>query len=363
MTHPHQQARYITCVICMREFYFEGSMTLKQSFAGAVASVALMSAAHAADMQPVLKAPGAVEQQATGYVEIYGGWASTRANISCFEGCDPDPLSKRLSGGVLGGAGRANYWITREVSVQVDAQAEGTSQQLSSQELLLQQLSGNSDRFSTHSYLGGGHWSWRSPQQYLFGLFAAAGDAGGVQGLTVSSQRHGLIGAEAQWYWNQFTLYAQGGYDTTLGTIDSPTLGNSDVRTDRINAWFIRGTGRYFVNPNVLIEGTIMYANGRINFNDDLPSEGFQTWSWQAKAEWRFPTAPFSVFAKYQGSRTTYDSSELLNTASEKVTDHRVLLGLKLHMGDKTLQQTDRTGATLDIVSPLANPTSPLSIF
>jgi len=39
--------------------------------------------------------------------------------------------------------------------------------------------------------------------------------------------------------------------------------------------------------------------------------------------------------------------------------DHCVLLGLKLHMGDRTLQQTDRTlqqtdraGATLDIISP-----------
>jgi hypothetical protein len=31
-------------------------------------------------------------------------------------------------------------------------------------------------------------------------------------------------------------------------------------------------------------------------------------------------------------------------------------------MGDRTLQQTDRAGATLDIVSPLANPTSPLML-
>jgi opacity protein-like surface antigen len=41
-------------------------MTLKQSFIGAVACFALASAAHAADMQPVLKAPAAQpEQQAT----------------------------------------------------------------------------------------------------------------------------------------------------------------------------------------------------------------------------------------------------------------------------------------------------------
>ena len=40
----------------------------------------MKSAAHAADLQPVLKAPAAVEQQATGYVEVYSGWASTRSS-------------------------------------------------------------------------------------------------------------------------------------------------------------------------------------------------------------------------------------------------------------------------------------------
>jgi opacity protein-like surface antigen len=314
-------------------------MTLKQSFAGAVASVALMSAAHAADMQPVLKAPAAVEQQATGYVEVYSGWASTRESFSCVvENTLCQNGSQRFSGWALGGAGRGNYWVSRDMSLQVDAQAEGTSYDIP-----------GGGRFSTHSYLVGGHWNWRSPQQYLFGVFAAAGDAGGA-GFTGKSERHGLIGAEAQWYWSQFTLYAQGGYDTTLGT--------PDPVTDGINAWFIRGTGRYFVNPNFLIEGTVMYANGSIDLNSGNPSEGFHTWSWQTKAEWRFPTAPFSVYAKYQGSETKFDT--FFNLASAKATDHRVLLGLKLQMGDRTLQQTDRTGATLDIMSPLANPTSPL---
>jgi hypothetical protein len=309
------------------------SMTLKHSLAGAVAFLALASAAGAADMQPVLKAPpAAVDQQATGYVEVYSGWANTRS--------ENGDETARLSGWALGGAGRGNYWVSRDVSVQVDAQAEGTSYE----------FPGGGGHLSTHSYLVGGHWSWRSPHQYLFGLFAAAGDAG-EQGFTGNNQRHGLIGAEAQWYWNQFTFYAQGGYDTTLGSLGSP---------DSINAWFIRGTGRYFVNPNFLIEGTVMYANGHLDFDPGDPSWGFQTWSWQAKAEWRFPTAPFSVYAKYQGSQTSHDSSEVVNIASAKVTDQRVLFGLKLHMGDRTLQQTDRTGATLDIVSPLANPTSTL---
>jgi hypothetical protein len=302
-------------------------MTLRKSFAGAFAFFALTSVGHAADMQPVLKAPGAVDQQATGYVEVYSGWA--RTEIENFGERD------RFNGWALGGAGRGNYWVSRDMSVQVDAQAEGTSYD--------DPRGGN---FSTHSYLVGGHWSWRNPQQYLFGLFGGIGDAGGG---FAPAQRYGLIGAEAQWYWNQFTLYTQVGYDTTL---------NANDGVDSINAWFLRGTGRYFINPNFLIEGTVMYANGSQDFNFGRPSIDFQTWTWGVKGEWRFATAPFSVFAKYQGSETTYDDGPGFRDA--KATDHRVLLGLKLHMGDRTLQQTDRAGATLDIISPTANPTSPV---
>src|SRR5215470_19466077 len=190
-------------------------MTLLRPFTGLLACVTLTSAAHAADMQPMFKAP-AVEQQATGYVEIYGGWADTRVRgRDCSGGeCEPDTWF-HLNGSVFGGAGRGNYWITRNVSVQMDAQAEGTSYNFP-----------GGGRFSNHSYLVGGHWSWRDPQQYLFGLFAGAGDAGG--GFD-AAQRYGLIGAEAQWYSNQFTLYGQVGYDTTL-----TSNGLSDI-----HAWFV----------------------------------------------------------------------------------------------------------------------------
>jgi opacity protein-like surface antigen len=171
---------------------------VKQSLFGAVAIVAIASAAGAADMQPVLKAPGAVDQQATGYVEVYSGWARTTGETEGFR--------ERSNGWALGGAGRGNYWVSRDMSVQVDAQGEGTSYDEPR----------GSGHFSTHSYLVGGHWSWRNPQQYLFGLFGGVGDAGGFGLFGTDSQRHGLIGGEAQWYWHQFTLYAQVGYDTTL---------------------------------------------------------------------------------------------------------------------------------------------------
>jgi len=317
-------------------------MTLGRSLSGAVVLAASAVAAHAADL--ALKAPASEPQQATGYLEVYGGWAGTRLDSTfCNPGCDL--LVQRFDGWALGGAARGNYWIGSDASVQLDAQGEGTSYD-----------GGSSGRFSNHSFLVGGHLSWRRPQ-FLFGLFAAGGDAGGGFGTPA---RHGVFGGEAQWYMNALTLYLQGGYDTTFGSVGAGT--------DGINAWFVRATGRYYVNPNVLIEATGLYANGDVNLNPAAPGDassvGFQTWLWQAKVEWRLPSAPFSVFVRYQGSETRHDTQLFGNgnTSTLKVRDDRVLLGLKLHMGDRSLWGTDRGGATLDIIDPLSVPTSPLMV-
>src|SRR5215831_15391368 len=205
-------------------------MRLRRSLTGVVALAASAAAAHAADVQPVLKAPAAEPQQATGYVEIYGGWAGTRSSTTSCDTGGCDSLSQRFDGWALGAAGRANYWVGRDASVQLDAQGEGTSNDASA----------SSGRFSNHSFLVGGHWSWRQPQ-LLLGLFAAAGDSGGGLG---PAARHGVFGAEAQWYLHELTLYVQGGYDTTFGHVSSGT--------DDIRAWFVRATSRYYVTPNVL---------------------------------------------------------------------------------------------------------------
>jgi hypothetical protein len=292
-------------------------MTLKQTFTGTCAFFALASVAQAADMRPVLKAPEA-SQPVTGYVEVYTGWANTEVEACLGGRCG----STDFDGWALGGAGRANYWIGQGMSLQVDAQGEGTSYKV-----------GDEHR-STTSVLVGGHLSWRNPQQSLYGVFVAGGDA--------FDQRHGLFGAEAQWYLGQFTAYGQVGYDSTVNAASN----------QESHAWFVRGTGRYFIHPNLMLEGTGMFASGEADLlgADNL---GFDTWLWQAKAEYRLAASPLSVFATYQGSRTNYDTVKGLDT---KVTDNRVLLGLRLNMGDRNLQATDRAGATLDIISPLANP-------
>ena len=180
------------------------------------------------------------------------------------------------------------------MSVQLDAQAEGTSYKESDGPF--------SQNFSNHSFLIGGHINWRNSQRGLLGVFAGAGDAGG--GFD-QARRHVVVGAEGQLYWNQFTLYVQGGYDTIVG---------DTIFDGEPHAWFVRGTGRYFFMPNTMIEGTVLYANGEIEFNASVfpvgfpSSQGFQTWLWEAKLEHRFATTPFSAFVKYRGSETKYDT-------------------------------------------------------
>ena len=183
-------------------------MLLKQTFLSVSALAMLTTAAAAADMPVKAPAPLPVVQQATGYVEVYGGWARTQFHGNVLRGrwC-VFHQSETIRGWALGGAGRGNYWVSPNMSVQLDAQAEGTSYKVPF-------FDGLSQNLSNHSYLIGGHINWRDLQRGLLGVFAGAGDAGGA---FVAAQRHVVAGVEGQLYWNQFTLYVQGGYDTLVG--------------------------------------------------------------------------------------------------------------------------------------------------
>jgi hypothetical protein len=324
-------------------------MSFTRLLTGIAVFAVAATATHAADMPVKAPPPIPVVQQASGYVEVYGGWASTSfRHTLCTVGgtCREEPWD--FDGWVLGGAGRANYWISPAMSVQLDAQAEGTSYKGDHPFF-------DSGHVSTHSYLIGGHLNWRNAQSGLLGVFVGAGDAGGGFGQAV---RHVVVGGEGQLYWNQLTLYIQGGYDAVAGSPASDHL--------NANAWFVRGTGRYFFTPNTLLEGTVLYANGEIEYENFLPASGptngFETWLWEAKLEHRFAATPFSLFAKYRGSETKFDPILFAQTDELKITDHRVVVGLKLFMGQETLLSNDRNGATLDIIDPLSVQTGPLMI-
>jgi hypothetical protein len=302
---------------------------------GAAALTVVATLAQAADM-PVKARPALpVLEQASGYVEVYGGWGRTSFNDFPFFFDEEN----RLNGWTLGGAGRGNYWLAPNMSMQLDAQAEGISYRFRDGPGFGTNFNG-----SHHSYLIAGHFNWRDSQRGLLGAFAGAGDYGG---FFDQAKRHVVVGGEGQIYWNQFTLYVQGGYNTTVGTYETEW-----------SQWFIRGTGRYFFTANTMLEGTVQYASGDADFTQffgPIPSISFNTWLWEAKLEHRFAATPFSLYVKYRGSETTFDDIFFFgpNFREFKTTDHRVLAGLRLYMGENTLLSNDRHGATLDIKETL----------
>ncbi|MGH6685074.1 MAG: tail fiber domain-containing protein, partial [Pseudolabrys sp.] len=289
----------------------------------------------------------------SGYSEIYSGgsWADDSRQNPILT-----PGDIRSNGWILGGAGRGNWWATRTISTQIDIQAEGTRYNIPSA-LLAPGFAGSS---STLSYLAGGHLNWRDSQTGLVGVFGGIGDAGGNTGTFGSNNsgvRHGVIGLEGQYYWNALTLYGQAGYDSTM------SMGNLAI-FDNLHAWFLRGTGRYFFSPNFMVEGTAQYANGAAEYTSTAnPNADFNTWLWRLKAEWKPDAMPFSLFATYDGSRTSYANNVTFRTASERVTENRLMAGLRLYMGQDTLLANDRTGATLNIIDPLGVSTSPAMLF
>ena len=301
-------------------------------------------------------AQSAAPPQASGYIEAYTGGAWSKDSVS-----NPfDSIELKYNGWVLGGAGRGNLWLAPNFSAQLDAQAEGTQYDVPGNLF----TSGVSGRFSTLSYLVAGHANWRDPRTGLFGIFGGVGDAAGngaTRPLGNAGIRHGLIGLEGQLYFNALTLYGQAGYDSTFGDIGSFAL------FDSVHAWFLRGTGRYFFTPNFMVEGTAQYARGTTDFNIGIftgafPSSNFDLWQWRVKAEWKPGMLPLSFFATYEGANNRYGSPFMSSPTSERMTDNRVMVGLRLYMGQDTLQLNDRTGATLDIIDPLGTPISPLML-
>ena len=251
--------------------------------------------ANAADMPVKAPAPLPVVQQATGYVEVYGGWASTRfRDTFCEVGADCEFFSERFRGWALGGAGRGNYWLGPNMSVQLDAQAEGTSYKDKRWPLLAELLQPQLPD--------------RRPHQ----LARLATRPVGRVCRRRRCRRRVRPGTKARRRRRRGAALLEPVHPLCAGRLRHPRGGyNFDGEP---HAWFVRGTGRYFFTPNTMIEGTVLYANGEIDFNRLVfpvgfpSSQGFQTWLWEAKLEHRFATTPFSALREvsWLGNKIRY---------------------------------------------------------
>jgi len=249
-------------------------------------------------------APASDMQGVSGYVDLYAGIGTID-----FGG----PVNYDLV--PIGGAGRANIWFSPTFALQLDAWGEGVSWD----------LPGNNSA-SYNSFGIGGHLAWRDPNSFAFGGLASVGDA--------AFGRWGNVGLEGQAYFGNFTLYGQAGYTFDIS-------GNSGPGGSGFDVWYVIGEGRYFPMPNLMLAGHIGY--------DDFSCSGCGDASairWGADVEFQPGGSPVAGFLSYQGA-------SLDTGGGPDIDEHVFLAGVKVLMGQDSLQANNNYGATFADHNPV----------
>lgn len=234
----------------------------------------------------------------SGYGEIFWGYGW---------GSDNDP--EEWNSTPYGGAFAVNYWLTPTWTLQLDVWLNH-----------FHALDYDYDYNSSGVAL---HLGKRTPE-YSIGGFASYGSNGdaGADGYT--------LGVEAQRYFEDVTLYIQGGY-------------SSDYGSSFVDAWYGHAVVRYFHDPNLMFEANAGYATA------DFSNGGTATldqYRWGAKIEWKpKPDIPVSLYAAYQGHHDSWDFGY-------ELTNHGVYVGLRVLFGQDTLKDMDRNGASLADFNP-----------
>jgi hypothetical protein len=178
------------------------------------------------------------------------------------------------------------------------------------------------------------HLSYRIPSKGLIGIFGAHAWSKLKSGHDVDKYEMAMVGAEAQAYLGNLTLYGQAGYGNN--TKGDPGEGFNE-------GWFVRGVARYFLRPDTKLEAEFSYAEADpyIDGNDKGEFTG-----WGASLDHKlFDVRSYPVYATLGYRGAYYDAT----TENDHATEHVFKAGIKVMFGASTLQQNDRYGATLDL--------------
>ena len=182
------------------------------------------------------------------------------------------------------------------------------------------------------AYAAGGHLSYRDPHSFLVGIFGAASN-GSNETDEEPADVGFIVGGEFQIYLDNLTLYAQGGYGDAQIDPGEPE--------GFVEGWFVRGVGRYFMDPDTMIEAEVSYGETDQYVDGDDKGE---IWNWGIKYKQRVAEEmPLYGFVAYRGGH--YDAT----TEDDDGTEHAVLAGISFQWGATTLLQNDRYGANLDM--------------
>ncbi len=176
------------------------------------------------------------------------------------------------------------------------------------------------------------HGFYRQPGHWLFGAFAQyRDDRIGASGFGESFDRY-FAGAEAQVYFNKFSVYGQLAYQSM------------SIATVSAGGWVGNLRVRYFVKPNWFVEG-----NGGFGTLAAM-GERLETLTLGAGTEFRLGSAPIGAYLRYAHTRLSgIGSSDALNTDA-------LTVGLKWGLDGRTLWNRETSGASLDPVAPQVLP-------
>lgn len=287
------------------------------SLIAAIAVLGGSAASAGAVMVPVAAQPMAAAPQISAVFELYGG-IGTYANIS---GSNDDLVDLEGNPSLFGGSARVSIPWTHSFSTQLDLDADTA--------VLFDQ---DEDQYAS-STIGTLHASYRGSDNWMLGVFAGGGTAS-----VVGTDEAGLLkfaGVEGQYYFNNFTLYAQIGY---LDSIE----GDGGYSDTFHAASFVRGVGRYFINDKTMVQAEVAYAAGKqdsgSSYDMDVISYGVR-----AQREFDLGNVPLTVFAAYEGAQysngTESDNGEF--------TENNFLAGVQFRFGTSSMIENDRHGASL----------------
>lgn len=286
------------------------SLLLGSSFA--VFVLAVIGAASAQDMPGQL--PGTVDAYATGAI----GGASLDAT-------DALGTNSSFSGLSLEGGASVEYNATATLGFQADVRLRYYDHPAPSG----LGAYGSTDK----DFDLAAHGFYRNGEGLLGGFVQFSGDDNAYTDI-LYVYRDTFAGVEAQKFIGNATLYGQLAALHETGTGENPFDG-------------IVGTAefRYFLTPNLRLDvhGQVLHQSNVDGFVDNAALVGIG-------GEYRLDQSPVSFTASLN-----YTAFELDNGPGNVFTEHgvRALVGLKVDFGSATLEDQDRTGASLKPILPI----------
>jgi outer membrane protease len=173
---------------------------------------------------------------------------------------------------------------------------------------------------------------------YRTGAFAAGVVGGvGVASGVIGSPEYYFVGAEGQYYWNEFTFGLNAGY------LDSSAdLGAGPDDAFLNSAWYVGGEVRYYANEKTTFSANLGYIEGEASFGD----YDIEVLHWGAKVEYRPDVKePLSLWVAYEGR--TSDATETFVASPESFDreTHTIKVGVTFSFGvDGSKMEQDRSG-------------------